>query len=112
MKILYNGINIRIFPGPHTRAGRKEDPMANKKTEKKWMRRRHLVVRNLAGLILIPITRLMYHVKVERFKDQGHRPYLILLNHQTTFDQFFVGMAFRGPVYYMATEDIFSLGFL
>ena len=86
--------------------------MAEKKKEKKWMRRRHLVVRNLAGLILIPITRLMYHVKVERFKEQGDRAYLILLNHQTTFDPFFVGMAFRGPVYYMATEDIFSLGFL
>ena len=112
MKILYNVINIRIFPGPHPRAGRKEDPMANKKTEKKWMRRRHAVVRDLAALILIPITRLLYHVKVERFKDQGDRPYLILLNHQTTFDPFFVGMTFRGPIYYMATEDIFSLGFL
>ena len=35
-----------------------------------------------------------------------------MLNHQTPFDQFFVGMAFKGAVYYMATEDIFSLGWL
>jgi DNA-directed RNA polymerase subunit RPC12/RpoP len=34
------------------------------------------------------------------------------MNHQTGFDQFFVGMTFRQPVYYVATEDIFSLGWL
>ena len=39
-------------------------------------------------------------------------PDLVLYNHQTAFDQFFVGMSFRGPIYYMATEDIFSLGWL
>ena len=35
-----------------------------------------------------------------------------MMNHQTPFDQFFVGMSFRQPVYYVATEDIFSLGWL
>jgi 1-acyl-sn-glycerol-3-phosphate acyltransferase len=33
------------------------------------------------------------------------------LNHQTAFDQFFVGLAFKQPVYYLASEDIFSIGF-
>ena len=28
------------------------------------------------------------------------------------FDQFFAGMSFKGPIYYMATEDIFSLGWV
>ena len=86
--------------------------MEKKKNEKKYMRFRHRVIRDLAFLILGPITWLKCHVKVERFKEQGDRPYLILMNHQTAWDQFFVGMAFRGPVYYMATEDIFSLGFI
>ena len=86
--------------------------MEKKKNEKKYMRFRHRVIRDLAFLILGPITRFKCHVKVERFKEQGDRPYLILMNHQTAWDQFFVGMAFRGPVYYMATEDIFSLGLI
>ena len=84
--------------------------MEKTKKEKRYIRLRHRIIRDLAFLILGPITKLMYHVKVERFREQGDRPYLILMNHQTAFDQFFVGMAFRGPVYYMATEDIFSLG--
>ena len=86
--------------------------MEKKKNEKKYMRFRHRVIRDLAFLILGPITRFKCHVKVERFREQGDRAYLILMNHQTAWDQFFVGMAFRGPVYYMATEDIFSLGLI
>ena len=46
------------------------------------------------------------------FKEEGKRPYLILMNHQTGFDQFFMGLSFRGPIYYLATEDIFSMGFI
>ena len=82
----------------------------NKNKKKKWMRSRHRFVRNLLSVTLGPYTSIKYGVKVERFKDQEKRPYLILLNHQTAFDQFFVGMAFKGAVYYLASEDIFSNG--
>ena len=51
-------------------------------------------------------------MKVDRCPEEKRRPYLILYNHQTPGDQFFIGMAFRDPVYYMATEDIFSLGWI
>lgn len=83
-----------------------------KKKGKKWIRFRHRVVRNIAYVILAPYCRLRYGIRVEKFKEQGNRAYLILLNHQTPFDQFFTGMAFRGPVYYLATEDIFSMGWI
>lgn len=86
--------------------------MGNKKKRKKWMKLRHRVITELARLVLHPYTVLKYGVKVERFKDQGDRNYLIVLNHQTVFDQFFVGMAFKGPIYYVATEDIFSNGWI
>lgn len=76
------------------------------------MRFRHRVVRNIAFAILYPYSKLKYHITVERFKEQGERPYLVLFNHQTAFDQFFVGMAFRGPIYYVASEDLFSNGFV
>ena len=83
-----------------------------KKKKKKWLKFRHRVVRNIAFIILAPYCKLKYHFKVTRFKEQEKRPYLVLFNHQTAFDQFFVGMAFKGPVYYVASEDIFSKGFL
>lgn len=83
-----------------------------KKKKKKWLKFRHRVVRNIAFAILAPYCRIKYGFKVQKFKEQEKRPYLVLFNHQTAFDQFFVGMAFKGPVYYVASEDIFSKGFV
>lgn len=85
--------------------------MKQKKQKKgPWTRPRHRAVRNILFVFLAPYSRLRYGLRVEKFREQEDRPYLILYNHQTPFDQFFVGMALRGPVYYMATEDIFSMG--
>ena len=82
------------------------------KKQKTWLRRRHRILRDILYVILGPYCWLKYSLKVEKFKEQGDRPYLVLLNHVTPFDQFFAGMAFKGPVYYVATEDIFSLGWI
>ncbi len=86
--------------------------MKEKKSQKKWIKFRHRIVRNILYVILRPYSRIKYGITIERFKEQKKTPYLILLNHQTPFDQFFVGMSFKGPVYYLATEDIFSNGFV
>lgn len=83
-----------------------------KKNKKKWIRFRHRVVRNVAYFPMKVFCRLKYGLRAERFKEQGNQNYLVLLNHQTPFDQFFCGMSFRGPVYYLATEDIFSNGWI
>lgn len=83
-----------------------------RKKNTKWMRFRHRVVTKVAYIVLKPFAVGMYGIKVEKFKEQGNRPYLILYNHQTAFDQFFVGMAFKGPIYYVASEDLFSNGFV
>lgn len=77
-----------------------------------WLRPRHRIVRDVAYWILYPYTKLRYGIEIEKFKEQNHRQYLIVMNHQTAFDQFFVGMAFQGPIYYLATEDIFSIGWV
>ena len=58
------------------------------------------------------VVRLRYGITIEKFDQQGDRPYLIIMNHQTAFDQFFVSIMFNRPVYYIASEDIFSLGWL
>jgi len=77
-----------------------------------WLRPRHAIVRNLLWMPIYLYCRIRYGITVERFREQGNRPYLILYNHQTPFDQFFIGCAFSGAVYYVATEDIFSLGWV
>lgn len=80
--------------------------------DRKWVKYRHRVVRAVAGFFFKPYCAWRYHIKMERFKEQEDRPYLILLNHQTAFDQFFVAYAFRGSVYYVASEDLFSNGWV
>lgn len=85
--------------------------MGKAKKQKKWTRLRHKIVTFLARGVLAPYTRRRYGIKVEKFAKQGKRQYVVLFNHQTAFDQFFVGMAFKGPIYYVASEDLFSNGF-
>ena len=80
--------------------------------KKKWIKCRHRIVRNIAFAALYPYCKWKYGIKVDRFKEQGDRAYLILLNHQTAFDQFFVGLSFHGPIYYLASEDLFSKGWV
>ena len=83
----------------------------NKKS-KKWTKFRHRVVTVILHYTFGIYCKIRYRIRIDRFREQEKRPYLILLNHQTAFDQFFVGMAFRGPVYYLASEDIFSNGWV
>ncbi len=86
--------------------------MNKKNKKKKWLKFRHKIVRNLAFIILKPYCKIKYGITIEPIKDKRKRPYLIVMNHQTAFDQFFLGMAFPGAVYYIASEDIFSNGFI
>ena len=83
-----------------------------KKKNSPWLRPHHGAVRNIAAVVLYPFVRFLYGARVRRFEEQGNRQYLIFMNHQTAFDQFFVGLAFRGPVYYISSEDLFSKGLL
>ena len=90
----------------------KEQPKTKQTKKKKWTRTRHTIITETVRIFLVPYILLRYRIKVTKFREAKKRNYLILLNHQTPFDQFFVGMAFRGPIYYMATEDIFSMGWI
>ena len=86
--------------------------MKKKKKPGTWVKPRHKLVRALLSVTLGPVSRLRYGVRITPLPKAETRQMLILYNHQTAFDQFFVGMAVRQPIYYLATEDIFSKGFL
>ena len=88
------------------------EPKKQVKKKERWIKPWHRFTHWFLRLFIGPYTAWKYHVKTDRFKEQGDRPYLIMMNHQTPFDQFFVSMSFDGPVYYIATEDIFSKGIL
>ena len=83
-----------------------------KKKNSPWLKPHHGLVRNIAEIVLYPFVRLLYGARIRPYKEQGKRQYLILMNHQTAFDQFFVGYSFKGPIYYVASEDLFSKGFI
>ena len=80
------------------------------KKKEKWMKFRHRVAWAILYPILAAITLIKFPIRVEKLKDRRDRPYLILFNHQTPFDQFFVALAFKGPIYFISTEDILSNG--
>ena len=80
------------------------------KKKEKWMKFRHRVAWVILYPILAAITLIKFPIRVERLQEGRDRPYLILFNHQTPFDQFFVALAFRGPIYFIASEDIMSNG--
>lgn len=82
------------------------------KKKNTWVKPRHTVVRKVIGAVLAPYVRLKYHIKITPFKDSDNRQYLVIMNHQTAYDQFFVGIAFKSPVYYIASEDLFSMGWV
>lgn len=77
-----------------------------------WIKPWHGFARNLFFIILEPYIKRKYRINIEKLEYKKEKPYLILMNHQTAFDQFFIGMSYDGPIYYLATEDIFSLGII
>ncbi len=91
---------------------KKSEKQTRSGKKKKWLRPRHRFYTFLGRPVLALLCRFMYNIRIDRFREQGKRQYLVLMNHQTAFDQFFVAVAFRRPVYYVASEDLFSKGFV
>ncbi len=79
---------------------------------KKWIKPYHRAVQDLVKMVIHPYCKWKYGITIEKFKEEEDRPYLVLYNHQTAFDQFFVGISFKRQIYYVATEDIFSMGWV
>lgn len=88
------------------------EPKKQVKKKEIWTKPRHRFTHGFLRAIIGPYTAWKYNVKTDPFKEQGERAYLIMMNHQTPFDQFFISMSFTGPVYYIASEDIFSKGWI
>ena len=80
---------------------------------KRWTLLRHRIIIAILAPAFFLWTRLKYHVKVEKCPQLRKRQCLVVMNHQTGFDQFFVSLAaFPRHIYFIASEDIFNLGLL
>ena len=92
-----------------------EKQMEKKKKKKKaqrWIKPRHTPIKWILQMTFGQYCKLRYRIKITPLGEKHERQYLVLYNHQTAYDQFFVGLAFKKPLYYIASEDIFSMGFL
>ncbi|MCL2069402.1 MAG: 1-acyl-sn-glycerol-3-phosphate acyltransferase [Treponema sp.] len=67
------------------------------------------LLRPTAGLVL----HLLYRFGMDRKSTRGiKRPCLIIANHQTSIDQFIVGLGFKFGINYVASDTIFRHGLL
>ncbi len=82
----------------------------NKKERQKWVKTRHKVIKTILYPFIKAYVKLKCGAKIERFKGRGQ--YLIIANHQTTYDQFFVDLIFKNSIYYLSSEDVLSNGFI
>ena len=99
------------------RTQKREQKRALKKERRaarKVMKPRYKFFMWLTHVLTAPIIKFKYHAKINKFDGRDGRNYLILFNHQTPFDQFFIGAAFRSlkkTIRLVATEDVTSNGF-
>ena len=79
---------------------------------KKWVLPRHAVVFAVLRFILSPFMMLIFGFRYRKCRMQKDRPYLLLCNHQSFWDPFFIAMFTNRPIHFMATDNVFSNGFL
>ena len=80
------------------------------KKKETWLKPRHKVVTALLRYPLGMYCKLRYNIKVESPRAETNRPCVVVFNHQTAFDQFFVSISFKQPIYYLSSEDLYSNG--
>ena len=82
-----------------------------KKKQKKWCLPRHRVVTALMRVIMFPILTIKYGFRYKKFQHDK-RNYLVLFNHQTANDQFYVGYLFNTKTYYVTSDDLSLIPFV
>lgn len=81
-----------------------------RKTEVKF---RHKVFSKVFKFFLYPYIKLKFKYQYKKYRNlKKEGPYIILSNHTMAFDPILISFSFNFPIYYIATEQIFNLGFL
>ncbi len=83
----------------------------SKRKNKKWIKFRHKVVFNLLRPVFYLYFKIKYGLKVTKDEKKVSTPALIMSNHSTTMDPFILGCSFKRPIYYIASDDLFTIPF-
>lgn len=81
-----------------------------KKKKPKWVKKRHTLSRIILGPFVRLLCKIKYNVKIKWCKEK--RQMLVVSNHQTAYDQFFLELSFKRHLYFITNDDIFSNGFV
>lgn len=73
-----------------------------------WVKKRHNVTFTLLRPVFRVFTKLRYNYSAQPYPKHKKGPFLILSNHQTTLDPFFMAISFNFPIYYLASDDLFN----
>ncbi len=78
----------------------------------RWCYPRHKVLMVIMRILLWPFMKIKYGMKFERHKLDTDKPYLILANHRGFWDPFLVSYVYNRPIHFMATDNLFTNGFV
>ena len=83
-----------------------------KNKTQKWVRFRHKVYIAILKYPVMFIFWLLYGFKHKKIKLAKNENAFIISNHQTQFDPILVSLGVNKPVYYVATDTLFSNKFV
>lgn len=73
-----------------------------------WIKFRHKIVFAILHPIFVVYLWVRYGYRAKKYQlEKG--PYVMLFNHPTNLDPFMMALSFRGPIYFMANDDLFNI---
>ncbi len=82
----------------------------NKK--KRWTKYRHKVIFALLRPFFKIYFKIRYRLEWERAEKTVPKPCIIMSNHQTVMDPFIMAVSFKRPLYFITSDDLFSIKFV
>ena len=69
--------------------------------------KRHTIWNKIAGSVLTPILKKKFNYKYEKSDLKG--PFILLANHTTDYDAFFIAKSFKEHLYFVMSDHISSI---
>lgn len=79
-----------------------------KQKKDKWNRPMHHFAFWFLRVIVRPFLFLIYGYRTKKYKLKKKQGYFIISNHQSLLDPLFVALSFKRPIYYVATDNLFT----
>ena len=73
--------------------------------------KRHSFVYKFAQFIMTPVLKKKFNISFENIKP-GSSPYILIANHVCNYDPLLVGLSFKQPMYFVASDHLFRMGLL